>query len=203
MIEGLDGAGKSTQAGAVISHFSAHPSGAFRATYEPTHFLVGGLVRGRLLNEWICSSECLQLLFAADRADHLEKEIQPWLKKGVSIICDRYFLSSVAYGSIDCDTDWLLKINSKFLAPDLTIYLDAMPSVCIKRMLENGRSIELFEKKGVLERVAANYKKALTRLEGEIAFTVVNGDRPPEAITKDIIGLLNSNFFNYKPIANQ
>lgn len=199
-IEGLDGAGKSTQAGAVISHFSASCACQICATYEPTQFIVGGLVRSRLLNEWSCTPECLQLMFAADRADHLEKEIEPLLEKGVNVFCDRYFLSSVAYGSIDCDMDWLFQINSKFLAPDLTIYLDVAAPICVKRILDNGRSIELFEKQNVLEKVAVNYKKAFDMLKGEIEIAIINGDRAQEEVAKDIIDLLNFKIFNFKPI---
>jgi len=202
-IEGLDGAGKSTQSEMIVNHFNANCACQIRATCEPTQFVVGGLVRSRLLNEWSCTPDCLQLMFAADRADHLEKEIEPLLKRGVNIICDRYFLSSVAYGSIDTDMDWLIQINSRFLAPDLTIYLDVAAPVCVRRMRENGRSIELFEKQDVLEKVAANYKRAFDILKNEIEVAMVDGDRSSEEIAKDIIELLNFKIFNFKPINNQ
>jgi len=197
-IEGLDGAGKSTQTGAVISHFNATCAAQICATFEPTEFLVGGLVRGRLLNEWSCTPECLQLLFAADRADHLEKEILPLLERGVNIICDRYFLSSAAYGSIDCEMDWLMQINSTFLAPDLTIYLDISAPACIKRMLDNGRSIELFEKEEILEKVGENYKVAFEKLKGGMDIAYVDGNRPPESITLDVVNLINEKIFNFR-----
>jgi dTMP kinase len=199
-IEGLDGAGKSTQTGATINHFNATCACQICATFEPTQFLVGGLVRGRLLNEWNCTPERLQLLFAADRADHLEKEIEPLLEKGVNVICDRYFLSSAAYGGIDCDMDWLLQLNSRFLAPDLTIYLNVAAPVCVKRMQENGRSIELFEKQETLEKVAVNYENAFKGLAGEIEVAVLDGNRPIAQVTKDIIDLLNYKIFNFKTI---
>ncbi len=196
-IEGLDGAGKSTQAGAVINQFNSTCAAQICATFEPTEFLVGGLVRGRLLNEWSCTPECLQLLFAADRADHLEKEILPLLEKGVNVICDRYFLSSVAYGSIDCDMDWLMQINSRFLAPDLTVYLDLTAPVCVKRMLDNGRSIELFEKVEVLAKVAEKYKAALEKIARGMDVAIVDGDRPQEKVTADVINLINGKIFNF------
>ena len=197
-IEGLDGAGKSTQAGAVIGRFNLTCAAQICATFEPTEFLVGGLVRGRLLNEWSCTPECLQLLFAADRADHLEKEILPLLERGVNVICDRYFLSSVAYGSIDCDMDWLMQINSRFLAPDLTVYIDLPASVCVKRMQDNGRSIELFEKADILERVAAEYKLAFDKIAGGMDIAIVDGNRPQEKVTADVVNLINEKIFNFK-----
>jgi len=165
VLEGLDGAGKSTQAKAIINYFAQNNTFPLGTTYEPTQLMIGGLVRSRLMNEWSCSALCLQLMFAADRADHWEKEIQPRLQKGENIICDRYFLSSVAYGAIDCNIEWLMQINSQFVAPDLTIYLDASPDICIKRMQTNGRALELFEERSILEKVALNYQQAFAILK--------------------------------------
>jgi dTMP kinase len=45
----------------------------------------------------------LQLLFAADRENHLEEEIEPALRKNKIVISDRYILSSLAFGSVDND----------------------------------------------------------------------------------------------------
>jgi len=147
-------------------------------------------------------------LFTADvrgrSGRSLEKEIEPLLKRGVNIICDRYFLSSVAYGSIDTDMDWLIQINSRFLAPDLTIYLDVAAPVCVRRMRENGRSIELFEKQDVLEKVAANYKRAFDILKNEIEVAMVDGDRSSEEIAKDIIEfILNFKILTLNRFNNQ
>lgn len=202
VLEGLDGAGKSTQAGEIIRQFRARGAGRICATFEPTQFLVGGLVRRRLLGEWQSTPECLQLLFAADRADHLEKEILPLLQKGVSVVGDRYFLSSIAYGAIDCDPDWLAQVNRNFLAPDLTIYLDVPPAVCVDRIAANGRSIELFEKTGALERVAANYRNAIARFRDEMEIVSVDGNRPLAQVAADVIELINEKIFNiHKPHA--
>ncbi len=198
VFEGLDGAGKSTQAGAVINYFNANCACQICATYEPTQFLVGGLVRGRLLGEWQSGPECLQLLFAADRGDHLGKEILPLLERGVNVICDRYFLSSVAYGSIDCDMDWLIQMNRRFLAPDLIVYLDVPPDVCVERMRANGRSIELFEKVEILGKVGQNYRTAIERFKNEIDIAVVDGNRKVEDVTKNIVDLINTKIFNFK-----
>ena len=58
-------------------------------TKEPTNNLIGGLIRGQLTHNWKSTPECLQLLFAADRAHHLDKEIIPLLEKGIPSLGDR------------------------------------------------------------------------------------------------------------------
>jgi len=185
VIEGIDGAGKSTQAAIVSNHFYKKGN-AVCLTSEPTQFLVGGLIRGRLAGEWQSSPECLQLLFAADRAEHLEKEILPRLKEGINVVCDRYFLSSLAYGAIDCGFDWLVHVNSLFLMPDLTIFLDVDAKTGADRIAANGQSIELFEKVDILEKVRKNYATAIGLFKDEMAVQMINGNRRKEEVSNDV-----------------
>lgn len=191
VIEGLDGAGKSTQADIIGKYLRSGKKEKGEAgrkvflTCEPTHSLAGGLVRSRLSGEWQSSPECLQLLFAADRAQHLFKEIAPKLKDGFDVVCDRYFMSSLAYGAIDCDFEWLVAINRRFLLPDLTIYLDVPESVCAQRIADNGKSIELFENIGILKTVALNYRKAIDIFKGAAEIKIINGNNPPKQVFED------------------
>lgn len=189
VLEGLDGAGKSTQA-ALIASYLKDKGFAVCQTSEPTQFLAGGLARACLLGQWQGSPECLQLLFAADRADHLAKEVWPHLKEGVNVISDRYFLSSLAYGSVDCDMDWLAGINSRFLAPDATIYLEVPPAICAQRIIDNGKSIELFERVEILEIVRQNYQKAIKMLESQMRIAVIDGNQSREAVAEDVAAAL-------------
>jgi len=191
VFEGLDGAGKSTQAG-ILNNYLANAGKSSYLTSEPSQFLAGGIVRSRLLDEWQSSPECLQLLFAADRDQHLEKEIVPRLKTGITAIVDRYFMSSVAYGVVDCDFDWLAQLNRNFLIPDLTIYLDVSPSVCVERIAANGKSIELFEKKDILEKVAANYAKAIGVFQKEMKIAAIDAGRSRDEVFGDIKNLIDN-----------
>jgi dTMP kinase len=195
VFEGLDSAGKSTQTGELVRHFGENCVAKIRATFEPTQLLVGGLVRARLLGEWQSTPECLQLLFAADRAEHLKKEILPLLERGINVVGDRYFLSSVAYGAIDCDPEWLAQINSRFLAPDLTIFLNVPPAVCAQRIAANGRSIELFEKSDILEKVKTNYLDAIARFGKEMDIVALDGTLSVPEVAADVIKLVNGKIF--------
>ena len=185
VLEGIDGAGKSTQAAMIESCFRKSGT-AIYLTSEPSQFLLGGLIRSRLLGEWQSTPDCLQLLYAADRAEHLEKEILLRLKGGINVVCDRYFLSSLAYGAIDRDLDWLLCLNRQFLMPDLTLLLDIDAQTAADRIAANGKSIELFEKTEILERVRKNYDAAIKLLKNEMTVEVIAGNRPKEEVFNNL-----------------
>lgn len=182
--EGLDGSGCSTQAFFLKRHFVLKKR-ACLLTKEPTNNLIGGLIRGQLTHEWKSSMECLQLLFAADRAHHLEKEIEPALKKNFIVISDRYKFSSIAFGSLESDVDWLIKINEKFKDPDLTILLKVSPETCIKRM-ESRPSFELFEEKQKLEKVWKVYESFIG---GNII--LIDGEKTIEEIHEEVVQIVN------------
>ena len=157
VFEGLDGSGQSTQA-EILKNFLNKQGIKAHLTKEPTDSLIGGLIRSQLRGEWKSKQECLQLLFSADRAYHLEREVIPLLKKGVVVICDRYFFSTVAYGAVEIkDWNWLLEINKNFLLPDITLFLKVPPKTCIKRIKQSRFEFSLFEKENFLKRVLRNY----------------------------------------------
>ena len=185
VIEGIDGAGKSTQAAIIGSHFYSNGT-TVCLTSEPSQFLLGGLIRSRLLGEWQSSPECLQLLYAADRAEHLKKEILLRLKEGINVVSDRYFLSSLAYGAVDCDFNWLLQINNQFIMPDLTVFLDVAAKTGADRIAANGKSIELFEKTETLEIVRRNYQVAINLFNDEMAVEIISGERSKEQVFEDV-----------------
>lgn len=198
VFDGLDGSGQSTQASKIVSYLNEsrqkHKFGHSGAhlTKEPTSSLIGGLIRSQLAGDWHSSQLCLQLLFAADRAYHLEKEIIPLLEKGVIVVCDRYFFSSLAYGAVDNGAiDWLLKINENFLLPDLTFFIKVSPKICITRIAKERFGSTLFEKEDILAKVAQNYEKLAKMFKN---IYLINGERPVAKITKEIIDILNQHF---------
>jgi len=182
VFEGLDGAGTTTQIDLLTSYLRNEVNQKVLLTREPTNNIVGGLIRGCLAEDWETSPAGLQLLFAADRAHHLKKEIEPELLRGALVLCDRYYLSSVAYGAINLKQNWLYKINENFLKPDLTFLIDIAPETAVKRMRKVRPTIELFEKKDTLAKVRKNYlqlakkEKNLYIINGEEIITRVRDD---------------------------
>ena len=156
VLEGLDKAGKTTQARNLAEYLEKLGYQVVQ-TAEPTKGKVGSLIRKVLSGEILMDSRTLQLLFTADRSEHLEKVIRPALDKGKVVISDRYFYSTLAYGSIDLDVSWLFKVNRFALSPDLTIFIDVPPDVYLKRLKKEQSKQELFEKKEQLQKVRKTY----------------------------------------------
>jgi len=192
VFEGLDGAGTTTQCNLLIEYLKEQKHKVF-ITAEPTENIMGGLIKSRLKRQWKTSPAGLQLLFAADRAHHLSSEIQPMIDKGVIVICDRYRLSSIAFGGIDLDTKWLEQINSLFPKPDLTIFIDADIDVCIERLKRRTLSLELYEEKKKLKAVRKNYLAAI-KTSSNVA--TIDGDKSVADVftaVKNAVDLVTSN----------
>lgn len=183
VFEGLDGSGTTTQADLLFKYLKKKGKGVY-LTSEPTQYLIGGLIKSQLAGAWKSSAECLQLLFTADRAYHLEKEIIPLLKKGVMVISDRYFLSTLAYGALEIkDKKWLLDINKKFILPDLTFLFKVRPKICLERIKSDRFSLELFEKEEKIKKVWQNYQEFAKKFKN--VYTI-NGERPISEIAREI-----------------
>ncbi len=182
VFEGLDGSGISSQSGLLKNWFEALGKPVV-LTKEQTDGLIGGLIKSGLRGEWFVSPLALQLLFTADRAQHLEKEIEPALNKGKNVIIDRYVLSTLAFGALAVDVEFLKKINSKFQAPDITIFVDTDPEECIRRMSAARYHVEMFEKKEKLEEVRKNYISLLNHFPNTVK---IDGNRPKKEIFEDV-----------------
>jgi len=183
VFDSLDGAGNSTQV-KLLADYLNRIGKRTHITKEPTSGLIGGLIKSQLTHDWKSSQICLQLLFSADRAYHLEKEVVPLLKKGINVISDRYFFSTMAYGNLEInDLDWLIEINKKFILPDLTFFLKVSPRICIERIKKDRFEITLFEKEKVLEKVWQNYEILAKKFQN---IFLIDGERSVKEISKEI-----------------
>lgn len=183
VLDGPDGAGLSTQA-QLLEKWLRKKRKKVILTKEPTFSLIGGMIKAALKHEWKTDQKTLQLLFSADRAHHLQKEIIPALKKGYIVISDRYILSTYCFGTIDgVSLDWLRALNSQFIKPDVTIILDVPPEVSIERIKKSRSGVELFEEIGKLRKIRENYRK----LKDEFPNTfILDGTKTIEEVHKKI-----------------
>lgn len=184
-IEGLDGSGASTQV-AKLNRYCQKEKINHWLTQEPTGSVIGGIIKSCLAGDWkIASPHSLQLLFAADRGNHLAKEIIPRLKDGANVITDRYFLSSLAYGSLEVeDSNWLYQINDQFILPDLTILIKVRAKICVQRIKESRSGLELFESEEKLNKVWQTYER-LSKKYPDIK--VVDGEKSEEEVFEEIV----------------
>jgi dTMP kinase len=186
-LEGPDASGESTQVELLADWFEKREQRVF-VTKEPTSSIIGGIIRSILKKEWKVDMKTLQLLFTADRAHHLRTEIIPLLKKGVNVISDRYILSTLAFGSLEEDMEWLKEINSKFLQSDLTFILNVPGKICAERIAKSRFGFEFFETADKLERIRENYLSL--KFYHKNTYVIKGYDRKPKEIHEEIAGIV-------------
>ncbi|WP_375203055.1 dTMP kinase [Hyphococcus sp.] len=152
--EGGDGAGKSTQI-ELLAEALRQTGREVVITREPGGSPGGEAIRKLLLegdaNKWSPISEAL-LMYAA-RADHLERTIEPALKRGAVVITDRFADSTMAYQGLAGDlgekaVTTLYQLVVAARGPDLTIILDLPVEEGLKRSGATGDAEQRFESKG-------------------------------------------------------
>ena len=155
VFEGIDGTGKSTQLH-LLAEKLRQLGYAVVATREPTNGPYGQKIRELFVDRSAVSHEEELELFIADRHQHVQEVIAPALSDGCVVICDRYYLSTVAYqGANGMDSDLILKKNEHFPVPDLAIILEIEPAQGIHR-IQNQRNEHpnTFEEEAYLQKVA-------------------------------------------------
>lgn len=184
--EGIDGAGLTTHARLTEKYLESR---GFRVvlTKEPTDGLIGGLIRACLRGEWRTDPMTLQLLFAADRSHHVNSVILPALKAGRVVVTDRYLFSSLAYGSLNLDYEWLKLINSKFPLPDVTFVLDIEPRIALARIKADRFAVELFEEEEKLERVRTAFMRVAEEFEN---VHIIRTDDEVEEVQRKVEAIL-------------
>ena len=187
-IEGLDGSGTTTQTTLTVSYLDKLGFKAF-ATKEPTDNVIGGMIRGALSGVYKLPSASLQLLFSADRGHHLNRVIEPIISKGNIVVSDRYCWSTVAFGSVDLDRNWLLNLQRYFLVPDLTILLKVPVAECIRRISLSRYDLELFEEKEKLAKVWRTYIWLAKKFSNSVA--IVDGTDSTEEVNRRVVAQIN------------
>jgi dTMP kinase len=190
VIEGIDGSGSTTQSDMLLQWLQrvGIPS---TFTREPSKGPIGGVLRlhiGKRLE--LAGPPAEALAFAADRMDHLNSEIAPALARGITVVADRYYLSSLAYQALACDLGWLREINRFALRPDLTVFLSVPVDVGVARFSSRATRERFEENRGELARIAEKYDAAIARLreEGEDV-RVIDGTRSPGDVHGEVVRL--------------
>jgi len=184
VFEGLDGSGQSTQAALLKEFLEKEKKISVILTKEPTDKKpIGTLIRQILKREIAVEPLTLQLLFCADRSEHLKNVIEPALKNNQWVISDRYFFSTIAYGSLNLNFNWLIKLNENFLMPDIAFLLKVKPETCLKRIdKERGRR-EFFEELEKLKKVWKGYQ-ILTKKFSNIR--MIDGEKPIKEVLSKV-----------------
>jgi dTMP kinase len=198
VIEGIDGSGTTTQCSILADRLLAQGL-PVHTTREPSDGPIGVLIRQILTGRIVTPSQhgsrpptwpTMAALFAADRLDHLEAEIHPNLHDGVTVICDRYDYSSVAYqtvsgGGSEDVSSWVLELNRHARRPDLTLVLDVDPEVAAARRDTRSGGPELYEVSEMQVELARFYGK-IDELFANDRIVHVDADQDVEGVADAI-----------------
>lgn len=187
VIEGLDGAGTTTQAKKLAAEL---PNSIF--TCEPTGSEIGKLLRSILSHQLPADKITLAYLFAADRSNHLYGDggiIEQ--SERHKIFCDRYILSSFAYQSIDVNENIILNLNKNFPIPQATFFIDTPIDVCMRR-LERRNSREIYEHRDLLQKIRERYIKGIETFKNAgWNIHIIDGDKTIGDIFTEILKHIN------------
>lgn len=187
-LEGIDGAGKSTQLQAVVDVLRAAGRQVV-LTREPGGTEIGEKIRELLLHQSMHPATEALLMFAA-RQEHVLRVIEPSLLGGADVVCDRFTAATLAYqgggkGVPAERLEALARWVHPGLLPDVIVLIDVPPEVAAQRLAQT-RQRDRFEQESVdfFARVRANYLQQAAASPDR--WLVVDGTQSPEAV-QDII----------------
>jgi len=184
VIEGADGAGTTTISEKVAEELDAY------YTYEPSGNAIGEKV-DELISSEEYSAEAIALGFAADRMVHLEEEIVEKLENGKTVVCDRYYHSSLVYQPLTgLSFDWVKSLNRAALTPDITVILDISADTGMGRIEKRGRDDNIFEELSFQEKVVAKYRELGRKLDEKIEN--VDASKPKEEVLEKTLVKIDS-----------
>jgi dTMP kinase len=189
-LEGGEGTGKSTQATALADALRALGYDVV-LTREPGDSRIGGAIRALLLDPSNAglSDRAEALLYAADRAEHVESVVLPALRRGAIVVTDRYVDSSLAYqgagrplelGQVERVNEWA----THGLLPRLTIVLDLEPRVGLRRAGDDPDRLEA-EPVAFHRRVRDAYRALAAR--DPHRYLVVDAAQSPDSVKSAIL----------------
>lgn len=189
VLEGIDGSGKSTQLQRLAAALEA-AGHAVLATREPSDGAIGRRIREMARSGETLPPEQELEWFMEDRAEHVREVIQPALAAGRTVLCDRYYLSTVAYqGARGLDWEAILaESEARFPQPELALILELDAASGLARTrLRGGAADPAFENLEFLERVAAIFA-AIDRPW----IARIDGSRGPDSVASAINAAVES-----------
>lgn len=205
VLEGIDGAGTTTQTARLVEHLRREGEVVVRSTREPSDGPIGSLVRQVLTGRIVAPGglapgwATMALLFAADRMDHVESEIEPVLAAGGVVISDRYDASSLAYQSVssgrggEVAVDWIRQLNRHARRPDLTIVVDLDEEEAARRRDARGEPAQLYEQNET-QRALALFYRDLARHMPSDEIVVVSGAGSVDEVHDRVLAAYRARF---------
>ena len=202
VIEGLEGAGKTTAIETVARVLNKHHISDLLFTREPGGTPIAealrNIIKNGLDNEPLTDKAELLMLYAA-RIQLVDNVIKPALKMGKWVIGDRHDLSTQAYqgGGRQIDKVFIETLQAQVLGnfkPDLTLYLDIVPELGLMRAKSRGQ-LDRIEQQSLpfFERIRQRY---LQLAERDNTIVTIDANKSIEEVTTQIETILNSWLIN-------
>jgi len=199
--EGIEGCGKTTQVERLVKRLRGHGI-QFVRTFEPGGTKIGKTIRKILLDSRNRELSPLTelILYAADRAQHVDEIIKPALDQGKWVICDRFFDATVAYqGSARGQDMELIKIlNNRVthgILPDITFLLDCPAEMGLDRAMKRNENFSV-DDQDRFEREKMDFHRAVRRGYLELAhndkkrFVVIDAALAEDDVEQHIYNVL-------------
>ncbi|AHC52078.1 thymidylate kinase [Sulfolobus acidocaldarius SUSAZ] len=194
--EGIDGSGKSSQASLLKSWLSKRRY-TFITEWNSSEWIHDIIKEAKKKN--LLTPLTFSLIHATDFADRYEKYILPMLKCGFIVIADRYIYTAYARDSVrGVDIEWVKKLYSFAVKPDITFYIRVPSEVALKRLKSSRRQIKPTEAGADVfpnltpEEGFIKYQSSIIEVYDRIAeennFVVVDGTKDPRQVQSEIRG---------------
>ena len=190
VFDGMDGTGKTTQMKLLATHLEAAGVPVV-LTAEPTDSEDGRRLRRALSGKEPASNSRLAALFLLDRIGHNE-EIATYLAEGKTVLCDRYYYSSLAYQGVGNAFDWVADMNlhcPDIRHPDGCIVLDMDPHVSMAR-IHAGRdaaALEIYETVEKQQKIRERFARTLSHVKDEDLVITVDADGTPDEVATRVV----------------
>ncbi|MEK3985716.1 dTMP kinase [Paenibacillus sp. FSL K6-3166] len=196
-LEGGEGSGKTTVLGRVAAYLQ-NRSMPYRITREPGGVEIAEKIRSIILDpsHTAMDARTEALLYAAARSQHLAEVVEPALREGLTVLCDRFVDSSLVYQGhargLGMDEVWSINrfaIGNRM--PDLTFYLDVDPEIGLSRIAANEeREINRLDLESLSfhQKVREGYQLLIQDNPDRIV--VLDANRPIHMVEQDIVRTL-------------
>jgi len=184
--EGLDQSGKETQSKQLRDRLRAAGRKARVVSFPDYGTSIGEEIARALQGERDYTAEVMQLLYVANRCER-KSDVERWQQAGITLLCDRYIASSIAYGEAQgLDVEWLVTIQRFLPAPDLTVFLDIAPETALKRKA-TGR--DRYEQDHALQ---VGVQESYLRQAQHSSWLRVDGEQPPDDVALEVATLVEA-----------
>jgi dTMP kinase len=179
--EGLDQSGKQTQAELLRDRLKTDGRKARLVSFPDYGTSIGEEIARALQGERDYGPDVMQLLYIANRYER-KPDLLRWLEGGLTLVCDRYIASSIAYGeAFGLDAVWLAEMQKFLPTPALTILLDIAPETAVARKAVDR---DKYERDLALQ---SRVRESYLRQAAADGWVVIDGEQAKDAIAADVL----------------